>query len=183
MKVSLLKLVLNTVVIFLAVIFRNVYAADVDQNITNENYLFIQSAQSAKIEEAGKPSHYKITLYHVEPWTLYFSDRPKRDMGIMPLEDFLKKMKEQGNKYKPKGLNSAIVSIAEDQHDHISMPLSHKFVFTIANPNYDKKHSQLTYDASLVPNEKTGAVDVFPKQILLKRVELFIDACIGCVGP
>lgn len=115
--------------------------------------------------------NYKIVLNDAEPWIVYFSDRPKRDMGFMPIEDFLIKMKKEGEKFSPKGLNVAIVSL-DDKKKMVN------YVFTLDNPEYDAAHSRLSFTAQVVPGK---TITIIPSEVELQHVALFIDACPGCV--
>lgn len=136
-------------------------------------YLFIQSAKSAKIIKTDKPDHYKIILNKIDPLVMYFSTRPGRDMGMLKVDDFLVKLKEIGKEFSPKGLNAVIV---ETKNIKIK---DNRFAFTLFNPIRDK--TTLTYDAIVVPNQKTKTKPIPDQDYFLDQVYVFIDACIGCV--
>ncbi len=138
-------------------------------------YLFVESAHSAEIiKDKDKPvGNYIIILKSVDPWVIYFSDRPKRDMGFMPVEDFLTKMTTEGEKFEPKGLNAAVVSL-DDKHKVVS------YVFTLHHPQYDGKNASISFTAQTVPGK---TLTIIPSEVELSHVAVFIDACVGCVGP
>lgn len=53
-------------------------------------YLFVQSFQSGSIAPTeGTDGRYTVTLDHGLGQTIYFGDRPSRDVGISPTEQFL----------------------------------------------------------------------------------------------
>src|SRR5829696_1762143 len=53
-------------------------------------YLFVQSFAGGSIApKAGEEGAYTVTLEHGLGQTLYFADRPSRDVGAVPTEHFL----------------------------------------------------------------------------------------------
>lgn len=139
---------------------------------TEAKYLFVESAQGAEIQKDNN-GNYKLILKKADPWTIYFSDRPKQDMGFMPVEDFLVKMEKEGKNFAPKGLNAALVSL--DKKKKIV-----SYIFTLSHPQYIAKNESIIFNAQVVTGK---TITIVPPEVELKHVALFIDACVGCVGP
>jgi len=157
-----------------------IFADQFDDAKELPSYLFIQSAKKAQINKEGSEmdNHYKIILNRSDPWVIYFSERPHRNMGFMSTEDFLSIMKKQSDKFEPKGLNVAIVSL-DNKNKHKSV----KYVFTLQAPQY-KDLNTITFYGTLVPSETLPATTIIPpRSMQLSHVVLFIDACVGCTPP
>jgi hypothetical protein len=141
-------------------------------------YLFSESAFSADISKKDERGRYLITLNKAEPWVLYFSDRPHRDMGYMSINDFMHFMKKEEKNYEPKGLNAAIISFDKKENANTT-----KYVFTLHDMNYDRKKSMITFHAEVVPHQNGNLSTILPNTGKINHVALFIDACVGCTPP
>jgi hypothetical protein len=155
-----------------------VFAETPEPSQEEPSFLFIQSAREAIIKKDSTEGNYIITLKHVDPWILYFTERPHRNMGFMLTEDFLASMKKQEKKFEPKGLNVAIVSL-DNKNKHKTV----KYIYTLHSPQYKNKDT-IIYRGNLVPSQDVPPTTIVPpSEMTLQHVVLFIDACVGCTPP
>src|SRR5262245_28445013 len=64
-----------------------------DWNGEKTAYLFVQSFEGGSIApKAGEAGTYTVTLEHGLGQTLYFGDRPSRDVGAVPTAQFLERL-------------------------------------------------------------------------------------------
>jgi hypothetical protein len=155
-----------------------VFAEEPSASQHDPSYLYIQSAREAKIQKNLDTGNYEITLKNVDPWVIYFTERPHRDTGFMPVDVFLNILKKEGKKFEPKGLNAAIVSL-DNKNQHKTV----RYVFTLHTPKYKNTHT-VVYQGNFVPSQDVPAATIVPpSNITLQHVVLFIDACVGCVPP
>ena len=80
------------------------------EQLETEEAMFVQTAQG--IESAGGT----LTLRRVTPSTLYFSDRPKREVGHMSTEHFVSVWSEGENSFADDPPN-AVVSYLDPKHE------------------------------------------------------------------
>src|SRR5215467_2724327 len=76
-------------------------------------YLFVQSAAKVKIEPYKEQENsYKVILEGVNPFVAYFSDRPYRIAGNMPVEQFTNLWQKKGNNsFKEDPPNAELIAI------------------------------------------------------------------------
>jgi len=78
--------------------------------------LLMQTAHSGRLDllDAEKQT-YQLTLYNVEPYVSYFTDRPRRKTGLMPLQDFIQLWtSNQPDNFKAVPPNVAIETISKE---------------------------------------------------------------------
>ncbi len=105
-------------------------------------YLFVQSFQSGSIAPAdGEFGTHTITLDQGWGQTIYFGDRPSRDVGAGPTVDFL-----AGLGFEPDNPPNAarIVETAPGERDVA--------VVELFNPTYDEATHTATYDIAVLAN-------------------------------
>lgn len=141
-----------------------------------ESYLFTQSAKAASLEKIqGAMKGYKLTLKQINAHVSYFSERPTRKTGVMPVERFLKLWEQTGkNNFRkdPPNAELHVTHIGADNKEQIL-----DFAVELTNPKYDKATETLTYHIQLLP----GNTNVIPPSGQYQQVTLFIDdACLSC---
>ena len=96
MKPILKKMVLASALVGAMMVGGTAYAdsaatvsqpADSTQAKSQAQYLFVLSAKSGDIAQSGQG--YTLTLNNVDPQILWFTDRPNRKAGFVPLSTFL----------------------------------------------------------------------------------------------
>jgi hypothetical protein len=133
-------------------------------------YLFVQNARSGSlVPVAGHAGRYTLTLRHVDPHALYFSDRPSRETGVMPQEALLGAL---FGKTLP--APNAAITLSEGREDADVLAVE------LTNPRYDAKRRTLRYDARRLRETSTGLrhLDDRLDRALPRRfgaVSLFID--------
>jgi hypothetical protein len=97
-------------------------------------YLFVQSFQSGSITPNQNDDRYTLTLEHGLGQTIYFGDRPSREVGVSPTDTFL-----QGLGFSPDNPPNAalIVETGADETDFA--------VLELYEPAYDKATRTATY--------------------------------------
>jgi hypothetical protein len=103
-------------------------------------YLFVQSFQSGSIAPtAGADGRYTVTLDHGLGQTIYFGDRPSRDVGVSPTEQFLDGL--GFSESNPP--NAALLLETTPGETEIA-------VVELYNPTYDVATHTATYDVQVL---------------------------------
>ncbi len=150
----------------------------IKKSASKGNYLFVQSAKKVIIK-ANKSNEktYTITLEQTDPLITYFSDRPIRNAGVMPLVEFMELWYHQNVNSFEKNPPNAVLHVKKTRvfsEDHV-----YDFALELTAPKYDKKLKTLTFTAKVLP----GNVDKIPDSAVFDHVTLFIDSvCISCWG-
>jgi hypothetical protein len=114
-------------------------APDSAENIT---YLFVQSFQSGSIAATeGKDGRYTVTLEQGLGQTIYFADRPSREVGVTPTPQFL-----DGLGFSEDNPPNAamLVETAPGETDIA--------VVELFNPSYDEATQTATYEVQVLEN-------------------------------
>lgn len=145
-------------------------------NVQLENgktYLFIQTSNKAEIKKTNTPGTYTIKLSDVSPYVAYFTDRPNRETGQMPITQFLAEWSKGNDSFAKDKPNAAI----EGVQSLISKGNLVNYVVALSQPVYDEKHKTLTYTAQTLKGEKELANSTLFHSVI------FIDGiCYGCIG-
>src|SRR3989338_3848987 len=103
-------------------------------------YLFVLAAPQGSITTSGKQTTLSLSpIRHV----MYFSDRPARDAGGMPMTKFLALWGQGKDSFKADAPNAALVSalsfdkVTKDYHIE-------KFVI-LSKPQYDEKNKTVSF--------------------------------------
>lgn len=104
-----------------------------------QKFLFVQTAESGTWQpKADQPDTYILTLTGAAAQTVYFSDRPERIVGTVPMQRFLDTLG-----FTPDNPpNAAVVTGSGDDEDVL--------VIELRNPSYDADLNTLTYDAQVL---------------------------------
>jgi len=113
----------------------------------DEELLFIFHAKDGHLQSIGHGS-YELTLYHVDKSITYFTDRPERKAGKMPLSQFLREWDMGKDPFKRDKPNAGLVTFSsssgKNQFDDIPVILS--------DPQYNQQNDRLTFQVK--PIEK-----------------------------
>ena len=109
-------------------------SASVTEN-QSETFIFIQEGSSGSFVNDGS-GNYTLTMTDVVPYTVGFADRPARDVGFAPVDEFLKGF-NFGIDNPP---NAAIILPDENE-------TSDMVVVELTNPQYNNTTKALTYKA------------------------------------
>ncbi len=105
-------------------------------------YLFVQSFEGGSIApKAGEDGTFTVTLNHGLGQTLYFADRPSRDVGAVPTEQFLQGLGFQADNPP----NAAIV--VDDGNGGTDIA-----VVELTNPLIDPTVPAVIYDIKVLEN-------------------------------
>ena len=139
----------------------------------SETFIFVQEGSSGSFVNDSS-GNYTLTMNDVVPYTMYFADRPARDVGLAPMDKFLKGFGFEANN----PANAAIVLPDENE-------TSDMVVVMLSKPQYDNKTGTITYKARLLKEylfesgwlqDQKSKVDAsIPEKF--GRVVLVIDDC------
>lgn len=160
------KLLSTTLLVSLFSLSTSVFAQEARQASPKDDYLFVQMAPTATLQQQQK-NIYILKLSQANPYVKYFTNRPARVTGTMPISKFLTEWHENFSKDTP---NAGIYGMQNQKPVSVMMELS--------NPVYNAKSKTISYTARPLANEKS-----LPKQIRLRDVAVFIDDfCVSCSG-
>lgn len=138
-----------------------------------ETFIFIQEGTGGSFVNDGS-GNYTLTMTDVVPYTIFFADRPARDVGFAPMDKFLKGF-GFGARNPP---NAALILPEENE-------TSDQVIVELTNPQYDNATGMLTYTARLLQEysfkskwleDQRSKVDAsIPERF--GRVVLVIDSC------
>lgn len=147
-------------------------SANVTENET-VTHIFIQQGTGGSFVNDGS-GNYSLTMTDVVPYTIYFADRPSRDVGFAPMDKFLKGF-DFGVNNPP---NAAIILPNENE-------TSDMVIVELTNPQYDNTTGTLTYMAIPLMNysfesvwfqdQKTKVDSSIPERF--GNITLVIDDC------
>lgn len=121
----------------------NVNASDSSDTYTNINLLFVQTASNAVLREMqNNPGHYLLILKDINPYITYFSQRPKRIGGIVPVENFVKAWNIGPNNFADNNPNGVLIP---GTIDGVLNKGEQTNLITLSNPNYYPAQNMLTY--------------------------------------
>ena len=140
-------------------------------------YIFLQEGSSGSFvnDSAG---NYSLTMTDVVPYTVYFADRPARDVGLVPMDKFLKGF-DFGVNNPP---NAAIILPDENE-------TSDMIIVELTKPQYNNTTRTVTYNAKLLKEYsfKSGWLQDHASEVdpaipeRFGSVNLVIDDC-PCTG-
>ena len=139
------------------------------QTYSNVNLTFIQNAKIGNlVKSSDKPGYYTLTLIDVNPYTIYFSERPNHFGGLVPTQNFVQAWTVGSNSFEVDNPNGAIVAAKIDGVINKNSSID---IVTLSNPKYNVEKGEMSY---LVK-------PLFPKnfsynQIQFEYVTLYIDS-------
>lgn len=133
---------------------------------TQPAYLFVQTAKAGFIqpEKTGK-NRYKLTVSQVAPHMSYFTDQPFREAGAVPVNEFVANW--QAGRQRSKQVEKPNVVVhAVDAKTHKRF----NRIFELDHPTYDAKTQSMSYQATLLENQKA-----FVRPVTMGHTVIFID--------
>lgn len=132
--------------------------------------MFIQTAKSGQIYKIKDSKNlYSLTLHDIAPYVNYFTDRPVRKTGLLPIDKFTQLWTNtDANNFKVDPPNVAIESVSIKFLIHRK---NVKMVAEVTNPKYDAVSHSITYQLRFLteaPNIK--------KPVHLGYTVLFFDS-------
>jgi hypothetical protein len=112
----------------------NSESANVTENQT-VTHIFIQQGTGGSFVNDGS-GNYTLTMTDVVPYTIFFADRPARDVGFAPMDKFLNGF-QFGARNPP---NAAIILSDENETSDMS-------IVELTKPQYNNTTRTLTYKA------------------------------------
>ena len=103
-----------------------------------ETFIFIQEGTGGSFVNDGS-GNYTLTMTDVVPYTIFFADRPARDVGFAPMDKFLKGF-SFGASNPP---NAALILPDENE-------TSDTVIVELTNPQYNNTIQTVTYNAKLL---------------------------------
>ncbi len=139
----------------------------------DQEFLFVQTAKAGTwVPKPGEEDVYTLTLTGAAAQTIYFSDRPDRIVGSVPMQKFLENL--GFSPHNPP--NAALITGTGDDEEVL--------IIELMNPAYDAEADTLTYDAVvLVDYDQEGLTFVAERQgdtdmpSTFGHTSLFIDDC------
>lgn len=143
--------------------------------IVNETptHIFLQEGTNGSFVK-DVSDNYTLTITDVIPYTVYFSDRPARDAGMVEMEQFL-----EGFNFDPNNPPNALVTIREGEEE------KDMIVVELTEPSYNNATNTLMYKAHLTadyefesewPQDLTSRADeAIPEEF--GEVIIIIDDC------
>ena len=135
-----------------------------------KRFLFVQNASSGTFVNDGS-NNYTLTLKGVSPQTIYFSDRPVRDAGQVPMQKFL----DTGCFKNSNPPNAAIDVLGASEANDV-------VIVELLNPIYNADTATLQYTAHILKDGNLS-IDSFNTRKddsiaeSFGGVALFIDDC------
>jgi hypothetical protein len=127
-------------------------ATDSDNNMTEANFLFIQSAQSGSVSEVNDTTSV-VELNDVSDETIFFSDRPDRIVGSANTTDFIGNWSLGPDNFAVDPPNAVLVV-----DDEIQQRQDYAII-ELFNPQYDPEANTLRYDI-IAENATTTSIDL-----------------------
>jgi hypothetical protein len=127
-------------------------ATDSANNMTEANFLFIQSAQSGSVSEVNDTTS-NVELNDVSDETIFFSDRPDRIVGSANTTDFIGNWSLGPDNFAVDPPNAVLVV-----DDEIQQRQDYAII-ELFNPQYDPEANTLRYDI-IAENATTTSIDL-----------------------
>ncbi len=100
----------------------------------NTSLVFVQTATSGSIEPIkNHPGYYYLLLINTNPYVAYFTQRPLRTRGLIPVNQFMKAWQLGSNNLKINNPNGIIIAAKINGEDNTEET---NLLVTISNPAY-----------------------------------------------
>ncbi|STX50049.1 Uncharacterised protein [Legionella busanensis] len=127
----------------------------------NSNFLFLQQSSTGELIK-NKDHSYSLTLRDAPTYISYFTDKPKKQAGILPLSQFIELLtgKNIRNHFSTIPPNATIVMISNSGQ-------SQNFIALLSKPHY-VENATITYQLKIMSKDPilTGN---------MKYINMFID--------
>lgn len=138
-----------------------------NQDPKSLDYLFVQMANEGVLQsQEGQEGTYQLKLTNVSPYVKYFTNRPSRITGMVPIAKYLEAWDASFKQNPP---NVGIYGLDGTKPVNTIMELTH--------PIYDQHNKTITYTA------RTLGGELLPNKVHLNDIAIFVDSfCASCVG-
>lgn len=128
---------------------------------------FVQTASAGILKRTSTNSNqYYLTLYRINPYISYFSERPEHINGVVPFENFINAWPVGENNYNDNPPNAVITAAKINNENNIS---SQYFLVSLSQPSFDSKTMSAQYLVTPI-----GSQRILINEIKLDYVTLFI---------
>ena len=131
---------MKKILLLILIIISSIASAQAEQTKNTEQsalFMFVQTAHNVSFNNGT------LTLKGVSPTTLFFADRPKREVGHMTMEDFLKDWNEGKDNFATDPPNAVLSTFDKDKITDV--------VLVLSKPRL--KGQDLSYDVSVLDGE------------------------------
>ena len=135
------------------------------------NLMFVQTAKAAILKKLGSRGYYTLTLYGVNPYSTFYSERPKRISGITAIGDFVKAWNVGENNFHMNNPNALLTSALIDG---VANKSSTFYLIKCSTPKYSVQKSILSYVVKPLPKH-----ELMFEHIKLDYVTLMLDSLPG----
>ena len=137
--------------------------------------MFIQTATSASVHALSKKKDtYTLTMTGVRPYITYFSDRPQRVTGLLPMGVFVQEW-AKGKTLAKDAPNADLVGMVKLNGKHGMKQVA----VSLSNPVYRPESGEISY--TIVP--LNGKQKMISDKANIRHATLFIDdMCASCSG-
>lgn len=151
------------------------FATITKTNSNQPEFLFVQTAGSAIVSAVpNKKNTYILILKNVNPYVTYFTERPNRIAGLMPLEEFLKYWQEGKNNFSKNIPNASLVAYHKKKFKGKQLV---QHVIELTAPTYNANKKTVTY----IIHDLGGDGNTLPMLARYSQIALFVDqACMSC---
>ena len=132
------------------------------------NLLFVQTAKAATLKKLGQRGYYTLKLYGINPYLIYYSERPKRESGTASVENFIKAWSTGENNFQ---MDNPNVLLSAAMIDNVTNKGSTFYLMTCSTPHYDIQKSTLSYVVKPLPKH-----ELLFEYIKFDYVTLLIDS-------
>lgn len=165
----LLKKIMPYLTLSFLLVSASVWAAS---SSDQPSYLFVQQARVGKLASTSQAGVYTLTVKGVEPYVLYFTDRPARNAGLLSTEKFYAQWQTEMGSNAQNAPNVGLVGVKMHAVDNKGK--DNKLALTLSNPVYNAKTKVVTYTAKVLPDNGASST-ALPKHLAFAHVVLFFD--------
>jgi len=135
---------MKRILLLILILIASITSAQAEQTKNAEQsvmFMFVQTAHNVSFNNGT------LTLKGVAPTTLFFADRPKREVGHMTMKDFLKDWNEGKDNFATDPPNAVLSIFDKDKITDV--------VIVLSKPRL--KDQNLSYDVSILDGEMPAA--------------------------
>ena len=135
---------MKRILLLILIMISSIASAQAEQTKNAEQsvmFMFVQTAHNVAFNNGT------LTLERVSPTTLFFADRPKREVGHMTMKDFLKDWNEGKDNFATDPPNAVLSIFDKDKITDV--------VIVLSKPRL--KDQNLSYDVSILDGEMPAA--------------------------
>lgn len=132
------------------------------------NLFFLQTASAGILKKVSDDSNqFYLTLYGVNPYITYFSERPERIDGLVPFQNFINAWPVGANNYNVNPPNAIITASKINSTDNKG---GQYYLVTLSEPLFDIQKMTARYTVTPIGSQK-----ILISETKLDYVTVFID--------